>query len=51
MRKDPELGRIHLRIHSLKRYLFAPGFVKNARKTTYKYFCAFFLAGHKNLLF
>ncbi|MBR6428067.1 MAG: hypothetical protein IKS43_00200, partial [Clostridia bacterium] len=31
--KKGGLGRIHLRIHSLKRYLFAPLFVENARKT------------------
>ncbi len=51
-------GRIHLRIHSLKRYLFAPLFVENARKTAtmyseklYEFFSAFRLDGHKNLLF
>ena len=32
--KRVPFGRIHLRIHSLKRYLFAPLFVENARKTT-----------------
>ncbi|MBR3486801.1 MAG: hypothetical protein IKH31_04425, partial [Clostridia bacterium] len=30
----PEYGRIHLMIHSLKRDLFAPYRVKNARKTS-----------------
>ena len=49
--KARSLGHIHIRIHSLKRYLFAPHFVENARKTISKYPQAFRLVRHKNLLF
>ena len=45
--KGRPLGRIHLTIHSLKRDLFAPYRVKNARKTSVSIPALFSLSGTK----